>query len=69
MSESSKVSVFVGMYGGFIDELSVYKSEALAIKAWTEYTGYVFKDYKNDEDLLHGKDCEGSDVFVVEIQE
>jgi len=69
MSKTKKVSVFVGIYGGFIDELSVHANEALAIKAWTEYTGYEYEDYKNDEDFLHGKDCEGSDVFVVDIQE
>ena len=48
--DMDKVFVFVGCFGGVVDEVEVYRSEAQAERAFKRYTGVSYRAYERAVD-------------------
>ena len=63
------VYIFVGMFQGIVDEVETYWNEKDAEAKWSDYTGAVYSEFEDDDDLLGGTKYEGSTIYISDLKE
>ncbi len=68
MGEPQKVYVFIGMYGGLKEKVSVFRNFDNAKSEFEAFTETPWETFEENEKIFEGSDYEGSTIYEIELK-